>query len=994
MAIQTYIAPKLPTPPTIPGAQQPAQPKPTTQVPYNYPGTITPLAQSKQYFNPWQQQTLGAPQQPQAPAQPQPATVQSNQQGNEQVLQAAQQQALQGFQSPTAALVNRRSDEYLMDPNLGNNPRQGTQAAIDAFNAQSAKGVESVRQSTATVANTGKGFGNLLDVVLNQNRERAGLKSDLETQAAEKERQNYLSALAEGRSTVGMQQGIQNQNLANLVQVRGAGEGERAQETAQTYDMAKLNTTFGQDMAKMVASQDWTGVQNQLDREAATAKQKGDIKAQKDIQTRQIAADMERLKTTQGFEGLQNELQQKLQLAMQSNDITAQKEIQARQLNAQVEQLKTTQNWQGVQNLLAQKFELAKQMNDLEGQKEIQAMQTKAEVERLTQTQNWTGIQNELDRAAAVAKQEGDLAGQKELAMMQINADAERLAQTQNWQGVQNDVQRSFEAARQGKDIEAQSSIVERQLALDKWKQENGQTFTAGQAALNRSLEISLKDKDAVSQANLMKLKYNLDTNTLMKQQDFQATQNDLNRKLEESIKKGDWQSAVELTQLKGAIDAQAQEKQLEFSRDERIATQAYATDTRISTQDFEGAMKYYDRQTKLISDAAAFQQQKELQVTDIQAKMAELNATFQNSAKTATDQHAFEIQKSQLEYKFQAAMQSSQQTAQKELVAQKALLDLKMQTQQMDDATKKMYLGAQLDEAKAQNDVKRQTAILNMQYSQDLSKINKEQGFTQANMYLQQQLNAALKAQDNVQANYILQKQQQFLASEAVKDRALDQQKIALEGRSIDIQGQQVSYDQLQEAVKNGQIAPDAANDFLQAAMTKYGIKIEPPDELAAQREADRAYNIQLYTYGKTHPDAVVTDANGNAMLKPEAIQAYNDFVNGATYGGTGDIKDTVAKIETGEIPITALHDVALTNPQKYSALIGATAPFDYAGSGVNKVFNNGVPAANSLVTMNNRVYQVGDGTMGTIHGNQFFWVKDIDTGELKKVIAGRGIV
>jgi len=142
---------------------------------------------------------------------------------------------------------------------------------------------------------------------------------------------------------------------------------------------------------------------------------------------------------------------------------------------------------------------------------------------------------------------------------------------------------------------------------------------------------------------------------------------------------------------------------------------------------------------------------------------------------------------------------------------------------------------------------------------------------------------------------------QQRFAADESVKDRALEEARIALQGRQIEMQGQAMTFDQIQQAVAAGQIDAGAAVQAVQQAAKGYGITIQAPDPNAVYSELDRDYKLQQYQWAQTNPeDAVYRDAQGNEVaagtpgatfggLKDEAAGRFNEFLNTSYYGPDG---------------------------------------------------------------------------------------------------------
>lgn len=553
-------------------------------------------------------------------------------------------------------------------------------------------------------------------------------------------------------------------------------------------------------------------------------------------------------------------------------------------------------------------------------------------------TQNdWQGAQNQLNRNLELAKQSNDIASQEKLAQQQIELDKYKLDATQDWQGVQNDLNRQLELAKQSNDINAQSDIVNRQIALDKWKQQNGQEFTAAQNALNRSLELTLKDKDTQAQSTLLELKSKLDMGQLLKQQDFEATQNELQRKIEDSWKKGDWSNTLELTKLKGEIDKQAQAAQQEWQTGERVASEGWQTSERISAQDAAIGMKYIDAEINKAAQAQDFENQKYLE-------------------------------------------------------AQKRNLQLKMQTDSMNHDEKMAYLNSQLQEAKANGDVDRQKNILTFQHAQEMDTLDRTQGFQAAMQYAQQQADMAIKQGDWTNAQVLQQQQIAYQAQKDAADQTIEQAKLALEGKQIDLQGRQLTFEQIEQGVQNGQIDPQAATDAIATAAKQYGITVQAADPLATQKAALQQYKDMQYQFGLSHPDMVQNDGS----LKPEGIKAFNSYINKATATQADPATVTADIIQNPTNYIGAAKGGE--NQAEYQALLNKSAIFTSTESNldhgtykfvnstptINTSFKDG--AGNLYVSTSGIQVEKRDGAPD----KQFFTAIDVNTGKTIRIYPG----
>lgn len=662
--------------------------------------------------------------------QPQ-ATAQSLQQGNANVMGAAQNTALNQANPQNNAIRNQTqqmTQKLMTDPSAGMDWAKYNAGQLSQYDANAAKTVQKAKQELGDMGGSGNVQANLINMMMAQNTDRSALDNTLQMQQHDKSLEDQYKAVNQGITTADSFDQSQSNAIDNLLKVRSGYEGERSQDSANTQQMSVLDKTFGQDMAKLISSQDWQGVQNQLDREAAVASQNKNIDAQKAVQERQIAADLEKLKVT--------------------NDFTS----------------------------------------------------------------------------------------------------------------IQNDIERQWKSSEATQDRTLQNSIIERQIALDKWKQENGQQFTAEQSALNRALELTLKDKDTEAQTNLMNLKASIDKGLLIDQQQFELVQNDLDRKLQEATNSGSWQNAIEITKLKGEIDAAAQKSAQEWQTTERKATQSWQTSERIGSED---AQKY-------------------LQILDQKGK---------------------------------EALQANDIAAQKDIENSRSMLQLKLQTQEMNQEVKMAYLNNELETARSNDDFNKQIKILAFTHAQELDKIQLKQGFEKSMAYINNNLEKALQNNDAANAQILQQKRYELESIEKAKDREIQNAQLALQQQGVDMQKLDAEYERLQSLVDAGSLDPSVLTQFVQKTLSTAGIKLTAPDPNAAQKEAQKKMDDLKNQFALSHPEYafggsnVSIDSNGNKYYvqadgtkKLDGTKAFNEFYNSAVYGElTSEEKD--AKANAGKL-------------------------------------------------------------------------------------------
>lgn len=467
-----------------------------------------------------------------APQQVQPMAPQQQpnvQQQNTQVLSKLQQNVMQGNQQAISPMIQQRTQQLLENPTLGYDPTQYKQMQMEQFDRQSANAMEAARQKLGDTSQAGYLQRDYLNNALVNEQNRSDLSRSIDQTNYENSMNAFTKALAEGRTTEKQSADIATMGIDNLVKARGAAEGERAQTQADSQQMAVLEKTFGQDMAKLVASQDWQSAQNQLDRDAAIAKQSNDINAQQNLVKLQASLDMERLGKTQDFTAFQADLDRRQQLAVQGNDIEAKKYLAGLQIQADAAQLQKTQDFQAVQNDIERKWKSTEATADREQQNSIVERQLALDKWKQENGQQFTEGQNALNRALQLTLADKDAATQTSLMELKSKIDNDMLTRTQDFEAVQNDLDRREQEALQKGDIQGQMQIEQlrgqitmaaqqKQQEFEKAQQNAAQIWQSGEKANDRDLQYAMQANqiaadDAKQQNDIAAQKYLQDQN-------------------------------------------------------------------------------------------------------------------------------------------------------------------------------------------------------------------------------------------------------------------------------------------------------------------------------------------------------------------------------------------------------------------------------------------------------------------------------------------------
>lgn len=567
-------------------------------------------------------------------------------------------------------------------------------------------------------------------------------------------------------------------------------------------------------------------------------------------------------------------------------------------------------------------------------------------------TRDWQTEQNDLDRQLELKKQAGDIQGQKEIEQLKSKLTLEQMASEQNWKGIQNQLDRDTQTALQSNDINAVRNNLLTQLEYDKQAQASGQQFTAEQNALNRTLETTLKNLDINSAKELTELKGKIDSGMLTKEQDWKAAQSALDRAAAEALQSGDIKGQLQIAQLKGEIEKQAQAAQQTWQTAERVASQAYNTTERISTQDYESAEKYLDRQAETSKQMQEYYNNLNLQSNEFNQEKTMADITAQLEEARANNDYQRTSALTRLQSSLQAGLQDDAQAAAKELAQMEVdnqrymqdksnALQLNMQTQGFNQEEKMAYLGSQLEEAKASNDVERQKTILQYQANIDMDSRAQQYGYDAALQSLKGDIDTALQNNDFVHAEALQKARLDQEASIAAQDHLLDKARVDLESKQVDMQQLEQQYNQIADLVSQGILDPSAQYEFMTKTLSAHGVDTSGYDMVNAEEAAKKALNhefeMQKQQFMQTHPEYELRKIDSGetftydqfkqiftglpdetvrsiwnekepAGIAPEGQKALNEFINSAIYGELSEAdkkaKETAGYLKAEDLP------------------------------------------------------------------------------------------
>lgn len=483
--------------------------------------------------------------------------------GNTSVLEKAQRDVLN--QPGTSALqdaTTKQAMNWVNNPMGDFDPAKTKQAALEKSNADWANVFESQRQQYGNVSGSGLLQKNMLQNALQHNVDQQAYEGQLDTENYNR----YVDSLGKSIGTAqSVNQGNENifsQRLGNLGTVRGMAEGERNQTTGFQENVALTNLGF--DHATQLAAQ-----QHGFDLEKMNT---------------QYGHDIAMLMANQDWQGAQNKMAQDFQMAMQSNDINAVSANIDKQIAFDKWRQENGQEFTAEQNAMNRALEMSLKTMDVQGQSDLMNLKAKLDMNQLVAAKDFDAVQAALDRAQQSAMLDKTGAQQKELVKLQAEvdkakqeaqnkfADSQRIA-TQSWQT--GEAVRGEDAAKaaqyfdwQQKNL-AQANDLEGQKAL---------------ATLKNSFDLNIKTQDMAHDEKMLYLKNQYDE--AMAQNDLQRQKSILNFTYTQDIAKMALEQGYETAKITMQGDIQKALQQGDFAHAEAMQQALFAQQTKENAAD------------------------------------------------------------------------------------------------------------------------------------------------------------------------------------------------------------------------------------------------------------------------------------------------------------------------------------------------------------------------------------------------------------------------
>ncbi len=227
-----------------------------------------------------------------------------------------------------------------------------------------------------------------------------------------------------------------------------------------------------------------------------------------------------------------------------------------------------------------------------------------------------------------------------------------------------------------------------------------------------------------------------------------------------------------------------------------------------------------------------------------------------------------------------------------------KSDLNLKMQTQEMQQQEKMAYLSSQLKEAENSNNFERQKSLIKMQTMEEIKVLQQQNNFAKSMAVINTNLQKSLNNNDF--KNTTILQEMKF-----GQELQLQMNDNIIKQAQLDLQEKGFNLDSIFQAIENGQMSPEASMEYLKQNLPPEIAKsIKPPDPYAVQKAIKEDYFNQQLQYSLTHPGSAKQDAQGNFTgLTDDSQKGFNDFIN-QLYGNEQALNQITTQIINKSIP------------------------------------------------------------------------------------------
>lgn len=488
--------------------------------------------------------------------------------GNDAVLQKLQGTALNQQQPSSMPLLQQKTNDLLANPNQNYNPVAYNQMQMEQFDRDQSKAMEAARQQLGDTSQSGELKNEFLKNLLTTNQNRSDKKIQLDYDAMQKEQENLLAALGQGRSQAQLENDTTAANIGNLVSARGAAEGERAQNQQQSNDLQKMAVQNTYDVAmknmdtdsqKMltelkgkidegtqIRDQDWKSAEAVLDREQAIALQKGDRDTAMAIETLKGEISAKAQESEQRHQNIQRELTQ-IYNTSERLDI---------------------QNYETNMKYLDNDLYAIRSQGDAEIEKTLRTLDAQLEEAKADKDVDRTNAINKYKSILEADAAKTAFNNTKEAMNLQAQIDE---AKAVNDQGRVKELEtlKATQAETFAKSRAAEAAIAaQKKFDYDWLMQNNDFTQEEKMAKLGAELEEAKANGDKTRTEQLMTLQLSIDFQKMQREQGYEVAIENLRGRIASAASSQDFEQATALKaqEIKATVEEAAKDRAIQLS--------------------------------------------------------------------------------------------------------------------------------------------------------------------------------------------------------------------------------------------------------------------------------------------------------------------------------------------------------------------------------------------------------------------------------------------
>jgi hypothetical protein len=783
---------------------------------------------------------------------------------------------------------------------------QYAQSQKEALDLQAGRQYEQGRRAMGNIAGSGVAQRQLSDIAFQTGLDVEAQKRKIDTESAERQRNEMLQNLQATSQAVTTEQSEQARKLQALQTASQLGDATATRELEayktdtqkdiannqllasymaqmQSSSMDSQTKTFLQSMEQKflagnrIEDQDYTTAKSEIDRQMQLALQNNDYEGQGRLKQLQGMLDSKMQEQIQGYnvanrlgsETFQRQMADfdaKIKMAMQSNDIAGQKALEAQKADAQANLQKSQQLWQSFENrqneawangerkgtqeyeLLKQdignKMQLALQSNDIKSQQELVKLQGEVDKAQLTSELAWKSNEANVDRIF----RKGELLSQQ---------DHDK---AMKWVDAQIDESKAGNDYARASELQSQKSLAEMSMLMTQNNFADAQRVAQESYEKAKLLSQQQHDQEMVDTQNI-----------------YDGIMADKMAKIEEAKAKNDQARLIQLTQEQAKLTSDLETKKQNF----QAQTQAQELINQIHLMDNKSRIDAVQMQTQYGHEQAmsmlGYNQQQALAKQDFEQAQVINN----QMSKLKIDEA---IKNGQIE----AGLNATQQWHEK--------------TMQQYDQDQEKYMGLKgFEQEKALIALKNQEQLklIEKESNLALTKMKEQHGYDKTMQGLDAELQKQMQNNNYIYSKNLEALKQGFEREQNKLDRELEAGRLKLQEKGFNLEQYDTITKNLMNLQQQGIITEDQVVDALNKNLKQTlgdqfvdSLKLDKPDPDKWQKALSAKELQQQYQYAQTHPNSAVYDKNGVFMgLNKESSQTYLAWVNKTLYGQDGKL-------------------------------------------------------------------------------------------------------